>query len=83
MRMGTRHKKLVDEPILLHIRIADDLVINLDNKWANFPNSIGPQVFIKVCRRPCFDLFRGVVLRRENMNNELLSPQLARVHMSA
>ncbi len=55
-------EKLVDEPIWLDIRIADNSTLIYGHKWIVSPDSLARRINIQIARSPCVDLARRVVL---------------------
>ena len=63
---------VINVPRALDIRIADRPTLNLCHEWVDSPNAIRPEMTIKVCWRPCVDLFFGVIATRNEMNRGVI-----------
>src|SRR5690348_13102876 len=71
-RVPARDEEVVNVPRALDIRIADRPALNLCHEWVDSPNAIRPEITIKVCWRPCVDLFFGVIATRNEMNRGVI-----------
>ena len=67
-----RDEEVVNVPGALDIRVANRPAFNLCYEWVDSPNAIHPKVAIKVCWRPCVDLFFGVIATGNEMNRGVI-----------